>query len=99
MLATIVAEPGPTIRRRTDIAFVPAIGGPLPGIAEHAVESERVGCEAIDISENAIIGLAAAAIAVRIVQTDSTTPPTRRRRSAARGIFPFCFARQPIWTC
>ena len=33
---------------RADIALVPAIVGPLPDIAQHVVEAERVGLEAAD---------------------------------------------------
>jgi len=49
MLGAIVTQPSAAVRGRAHITLMPTIGGPLPGIAEHAVKTERISGEAIDV--------------------------------------------------
>src|SRR4051812_41959988 len=75
---------------------MPAICGPLPCVAEHAVESKGIDLERIDIGEHPIVPWTAAAVAVRVVDADLVAPPARCCRSAAGCIFPLRFARQAV---
>ena len=59
-------HPGAAVARRIDIALMPAILRPLPRIAEHAVEAERVGRETVDVGQRVVVELAAAAVAVGV---------------------------------
>src|ERR1700686_1212782 len=96
MLGAIVAQPGAAIARCTNIALVPTIRRPLPGIAKHAKETKWVWREAVDVSKNAIVSFAPAAIAVRIVGSDGIAPPARLVGAATCRVFPLRFSRQPI---
>src|SRR5262245_47125446 len=98
MAVAVRLGPRAAVGGRGQIALVPAVLGPLPDIAEHAVEPERIGLERIDLGEDFVIIGAAAAIAVRAARADFVAPPARRCRAAARGEFPLGFARQAIGT-
>src|SRR5438309_614617 len=88
--------PRAAVIRRAEIALMPAIIGPLPGISQHAVKSKRIGREAVHVGKQTIIIFAAAAIAVRIADADGLAPPSRRGGPRPRCIFPFRFAGQAI---
>ena len=75
-------DPGAAVGRRADIGAVPAIRRPLPDIAQHAVKPERIGREAVDVRQFAVVPLAAAAVAVGIVGADVVAPPARRGGAA-----------------
>src|SRR6266566_230777 len=90
--------PRAAVIRRAEVALMPAIIGPLPGISQHTVKPKRIGREAVHVGKQTIIILAAAAIAVRIADADGVAPPSRRGGPGPRCIFPFRFAGQAIWT-
>src|SRR5271170_5581532 len=46
--AAIAGEPGRAVRRRAAIVVVVAVGGPLPDIAGHVEQAERVRLVAVD---------------------------------------------------
>jgi len=75
---------------------VPAIGGPLPGVAERPVEAEGVGGKAVDLGEQPIVPLATTAVAIGFARADVVAPPARRGRACARGLLRLGFSRQAI---
>ena len=56
------------------VVSVPAIGGPLPGIAQHSVEPKRIGRKTVDVRVEAIVPLAAATVAIGVVLADGVAP-------------------------
>src|ERR1700674_2749459 len=41
--------PRAAVARRSQVALVPAVVGPLPGISQHSVKPKRIGHEAVHI--------------------------------------------------
>src|ERR1700681_1942537 len=89
----VLGCPRAAVIRRAQIALMPAVIGPLPGISQHTVKPKRIGREAVHVGKQAVIILAAAAIAVRIADADGVAPPSRRGGPCPRGVLPFRFAR------
>src|SRR5882672_148658 len=97
------------VRRYTGIVRVPAIFGPLKDVAQHVVETERVGLEGTDgcrVDVAIVTGeyrpsrIAAGRTLVGHVGPGtcarSFVPGSNRFAAGARGIFPFRGAWQPV---
>src|SRR6478736_3936078 len=96
MLVASLFGPRAAVLRRANEIPMPAIPSPLPGIAEHTVEPEGVGPEAVDIGQQPVVPLAAAAVAIGFGDPNVVAPPARRGRAGPRSIFPFRLRRQAI---
>src|SRR4051812_48015133 len=92
------AVPAGPCRAVTGCALIgpaPAVLDPLIDPAPHVVEAERVRLEAADLPR--LLGREVTAIlASRHARLELVAPPIFRLRPAARGVFPFGFARKPI---
>src|SRR6185295_6741688 len=109
-LCAIAAGPSGSVRGRAGVTRIPAVLGPLPGIAEHVVESEAVGRVAARrrgevVAVGAFVLLAEApgletALVADVGEAAGLhrvfAPEAGSDAARARGVFPFRFARQPV---
>src|SRR5262249_48612759 len=93
---TVANRPRRAICRRSIVAIVVAILGPLKDVPDHVVEAKSIRCERTDRRRLLVIPLATATVAVGIVPPDFVAPRKSRRRSSSRRIFVFGLGQQPI---
>ena len=84
-----------TIRRRALIVLPVAVVHPLPNIAVHIVQTERVGFERFH-RRRPLVKLGAAFPAIGEVFARFVAPPIARARPGTGGIFPLRFRGQAI---
>src|SRR5262249_60859414 len=94
-LPALAAGPGRAVGGRAAIVVVPAILHPLGRVAGSVEQPERV-CRKAAGRNRLLAGPAAAVTAIGQTDAEGSAPPERGLGSAAGGIFPFGFARQPI---
>ena len=94
--AAIGPRPGRAIRRRAGIAVLVAVLRPLPHVAMHVVQSERVGRERAGRRGLLVVPHATAPVAVGAASADFIAPGVDRAAASARRIFPFGLAEQAI---
>src|SRR5260221_4289040 len=109
-LRAIAGQPCGAVRGGARVARIPAVLGPLPGVAEHVVEPEPVGRKAARrrgevIAVGAFVLLAEApgleaALVGHVGEPAGlggvVAPVARGNAARARRVFPFRFARQPV---
>src|SRR4051794_17768879 len=81
---------------RALIVRYPAILHPLRNTAEHAVEAEAVGLEAVHRHRAALVLGAAALRAVRLRDAELVAPPVTCLGAGAGAVFPLRLARQAV---
>src|SRR5262245_9427007 len=95
-VVAVASDPGRAVVRCAVVIGMQTILDPLPDVAVHVVEAERVGRKRADRRGLAAVKIAAAAVAVGVVFAELVAPRIGRRRAGARRILPFGFGEQPV---
>src|SRR6185295_19790764 len=109
-LCAIAAGPSGSVRGRAGITRVPAVLGPLPGIAEHVIEPEAVGRvaarrrgEVVAVGAFVLLAEAPGLEAALVGDVGEAAglgrivaPVARGDAASARRVFPFRLARQAV---
>ena len=85
----IPCRPWTAIGRRPDVVRIPAILHPLPHIAGHVEEAERIGLELADRGGFQSAPLVFAAMAIGVFYVELVTPVKGRRGAGTSCVFPF----------
>src|SRR6266404_7210703 len=93
----IPCRPRKAIGGRPVVVLMPAILHPLPHIAGHIVEAERIGLERSDRRGSQFAPLVFAAMAVGVFFVDLVAPVKGRRGASTSRVFPFGFGEQPVF--
>ena len=93
---TVARLPRAAVARRPHVVVVAAVLHPLPYVAVHVVEPERVRRERAHRRRLPIVPGTAAPVAVGAVGAQGVSPPEARRRPRPRHVLPLRLARQPV---
>ena len=94
--AAPAGDPCRTVRRGADVSIVPAVLDPLPHVAVHVVQAERVRRERAHRRCLPAVPPAPAATTVCSVFADLVSRVVLRRRPRTRRLLPLRLARQPV---